>query len=55
MKNNNQINVPQAHEAMDKFKMLIKLRGRCQPAGRLQHLTDLPHGQKRVSRTSPKI
>ena len=24
MKNNNQINVPQAREAMDKFKMLIK-------------------------------
>ena len=25
MKNNNQINIPQAREAMDKFKMLIKL------------------------------
>ena len=25
MKSNNQINVPQAREAMDKFKMLIKL------------------------------
>ena len=24
MKNNNQINVPQAREAMDRFKMLIK-------------------------------
>ena len=24
MKNNNQTNVPQAREAMDKFKMLIK-------------------------------
>ena len=24
-KNNNQINIPQAREAMDKFKMLIKL------------------------------
>ena len=27
-KNNNQLNIPQAREAMDKFKMLIKLRGR---------------------------
>ena len=25
MKNNNQINVPQTREAMDRFKMLIKL------------------------------
>ena len=24
-KNNNQLNIPQAREAMDKFKMLIKL------------------------------
>ena len=41
MKNNNQINVPQAREAMDKFKMQAASEGR-QPDQRLQRSLDLP-------------
>ena len=63
MKSNNQINVPQAREAMDKFKMLIRFRGRCQSDQRLQRSPDLPRGrlrgrpdgQEHVSHTKRKI
>ena len=40
--NNNQINIPQAREAMDRFKMLIRPEGWRQPAERLQRPPDLP-------------
>ena len=56
--NNNQINVPQAREAMDRFKMLIRPGSRCQPDQRLQRPPDLlrdrlrqrPDGQERDAR-----
>ena len=61
MKNNNQINVPQAREAMDRFKMLIKQAksvSTCR-AATTPHLTsreagDLgkPDGKEDVSRTN---
>ena len=42
MKNSNQINVPQAREAMDKFKMLICPGDGRQPEAGLQRRPDLP-------------
>ena len=43
--NNNQINIPQAREAMDRFKMLISSGGRCQPDhGYNGHLTSREAG-----------
>ena len=44
MSNNssNKLNVPEARQAMDQFKMLISQRGRRQPEERLQRRPDLP-------------
>ena len=63
MKNNNQINVPQAREAMDKFKMQAASEvGVNLTNGYNGHLTsreagDLgkPDGKERLSRTNSKI
>ena len=40
--NNNRINVPQAKEAMNQFKMQAAQESRRQPAERLQRSPDLP-------------
>ena len=45
--NNNQINIPQAREAMDRFKMLICPGGWREPVERLQRPPDLPRGRLR--------
>ena len=59
----NRLNVPQARQAMDQFKMLTRQRGRRQPQKRLGRRPDLPRsrlrrrpdGQEDVSRTKHEI
>ena len=58
MSNNssNKLNVPQARQAMDQFKMLTRQRGRRQPQERLQRRPRQgPDGQEDMSRTKHEI
>ena len=66
MSNNssNKLNVPQAKQGMDQFKMLIRQRGRRQPQAGLQRRPDQPRsrrprqgpdGQEDVARRSCEI